>query len=393
MFLEGLFILAILCLLVAISEWLVANTAFKHFGTALLVILLTAIVANIGILPAGSPPENPVPVYDGIFGYVAPLAIFLLLLQVNLRDILKAGKPLIALFMLGAIGTAAGVVLGMYLINGAEVFGENFVGLGGMFVGTYTGGGINFNALAIHYGLIQEGVLYGGVVAIDNIMTAIWMVVTIAIPRLLGSLWQHRKPQSFAQPLAGADTDISDTEQISPFEIGMLLFIGFLALWLSDLISNELAEVGFRAPSIVIVSVLALIIAQFPFAQKLRGAQVMGSFCVTLFLAVIGAFCDISALGSIGAIGANLMILVVVIVLVHGLLVFGAAWIFKMDPAMAAVASQANIGGSPSALALAKSIGRPDLVLPAVLVGSLGYAVGTFLGLGVAEYILTAFTG
>ena len=392
MFLEGLFILAILCLLVALSEWLVEHTLLRHLGTALLVILLTAIVANIGILPAGSSPQNPVPVYDGIFGYVAPLAIFLLLLQVNLRDIIKAGKPLIALFMLGAIGTSAGVILGMWVINGPEVLGENFIGMGGMFVGTYTGGGINFNALAIHYDLVTEGILYGGAVAIDNIMTAIWMMATIAIPRLFGPMWRNRAKKSVASTLPGsAGTAIVDTEQISPFEIGMLLFAGFLTLWISDAASSHLADLGFKAPSIVIVSIIALILAQFPIIQKLRGAQVLGSFLVTLFLAVIGAFCDISALGSIGAIGVNLLILVSIIVVVHGLIVFGAAWIFKMDPDMAAVASQANIGGSPSALALAKSIGRPDLVLPAVLVGSLGYAVGTFLGLGVAEYILTAF--
>jgi uncharacterized membrane protein len=229
MFLVGLFILAVLCLLVAISEWLVAHTIFKHFGTALLVILLTAIVANIGILPAGSTPQNPVPVYDGIFGYVAPLAIFLLLLQVNLRDILKAGKPMIALFILGAVGTALGVILGMWLLNGADVFGENFVGLGAMFIGTYTGGGINFNALAIHYDLVKEGVLYGGVVAIDNIMTAIWMIVTIAIPRLLGPLWRTKGGKASATSLAGATAIPSDTEQVTPFEIGILLFAGFTA--------------------------------------------------------------------------------------------------------------------------------------------------------------------
>ena len=47
---------------------------------------------------------------------------------------------------------------------------------------------------------------------------------------------------------------------------------------------------------------------------------------------------------------------------------------------MAAVASQANIGGGSTALATARSIGRPELGLPAILVGSLGTALGTYLG-------------
>jgi uncharacterized membrane protein len=51
-----------------------------------------------------------------------------------------------------------------------------------------------------------------------------------------------------------------------------------------------------------------------------------------------------------------------------------------IDLAGAAVASQANVGGATSALALAKSLGREDLLVPGILLGSLGTAVGTFLG-------------
>ena len=54
---------------------------------------------------------------------------------------------------------------------------------------------------------------------------------------------------------------------------------------------------------------------------------------------------------------------------------------------MSAVASQANIGGSTSALALAKSLGRSDLMLPAILVGALGNAVGTYLGFLTAAWL------
>ena len=74
------------------------------------------------------------------------------------------------------------------------------------------------------------------------------------------------------------------------------------------------------------------------------------------------------------------MALVGITIAVHGLAVFGGAALLGFDPAVAAVASQANIGGGTSALALATSLDREDLELPAILVGSLGNALGTYLG-------------
>jgi len=111
----------------------------------------------------------------------------------------------------------------------------------------------------------------------------------------------------------------------------------------------------------------------------------MGMFAVYLFLCVIGAFCDIGAMANLGGLGVSLLLFATITVIVHGAIVYGTAWMFKINPVVASVASQANVGGGTSALALARSLGREDLVLPAILIGSLGYAVGTFLGFWVAE--------
>ena len=73
-FTDPLILLGILALLVVISEWLVAHTSLRHLGTALLVIVLAALVANLGIIPAAS---SAPPLYDGIFAFLAPVAIFL----------------------------------------------------------------------------------------------------------------------------------------------------------------------------------------------------------------------------------------------------------------------------------------------------------------------------
>ena len=383
---DALYILTLLSLLIVLAEWLVRRTALRHIGSALLVIVLGAVAGNLGLLPTTSTPDAPVPAYDAIFGYVAPIAIFWLLLSVNLRDVLRAGLPLIALFLLGSLGTTAGAVLAMRVVNGEASIGPLHAAIAGMFAGTYTGGSVNFNAIALHYGVMREGVLYGGAVVVDNIVTTAWMVATLAIPRVLARAWPRRAGQAAARPASAPIVDLAaESETIDPRKLALVLALGTGALWVSIRLSAALAAAGMTVPTILIVTTIALALAQVPAVSRLPGARALGMYAVYLFLAVIGAFCDVRAMAGLGMLGLVLLAFAMLAVLVHGAVTFGAAWLFRIDLEGAAVASQANVGGSTSALALAKSLGREDLLVPGILLGSLGNAIGTFLGFLVAR--------
>ena len=385
-----LFILGVLSLIVVVAEVLVRRTVLRHGGTALVGILVTAVVANLGIIPAGSTTDAPVPVYDAIFEYVAPLAIFWLILGVNLRSVLRAGIPLVVLFLIGSFGTVAGVVAGMTLVDGARTIGSQYQAIGGMFAGTYIGGSINFNAIALEYDVVRDGVLYAGSVVVDNIVTTGWMMVTLSMPRVLAPLF--RRASSRGAPSAGTGGVITgiteDTESLHPMDLGIVGALGLGAVFASLELAAWLASLGVVIPFMLILTTVALALAQIPAVSRLRGTRVVAMFAVYLFLNVIGAFCDVRALAGLGQLGLTLLAFAAVTVLVHGVFVVGAARVMRLDGAMAAVASQANVGGSTSALALARSLGRSDLVLPAVLIGSLGNAVGNFFGFWVARSLI-----
>ena len=379
MFTHPLFVLAVLCLSVVTSEYLVRRTPLRHLGTALLVIIMVAVLANLGVIPSASQGSE---VYNGVFRYLAPLSIFYLLLDVNLASIKRAGAPMLGLFVLGSLATAVGVVVGMQLIDGRTHFGDLYPAISGMFTGTYSGGSVNYNAIAIHYDVMREGVLYAGMTAVDNIITAIWMVATLAIPLLF------RRGRGMQGDVGKVTEQVErETERVSVLSLGVLLSVGFLALAASDALTTWLDGIGYAVPAILILTTIALLLAQLPIFHQLAGGQVIGLFCVYLFLAVIGAFCELTALGQIGDLAWRLLALVTVTVLVHGAIVFGVAYVAKFDMDVAAVASQANIGGSSSALALAKSLDRMDLYLPGILVGALGNGLGTYLGFAVAGLV------
>lgn len=370
-----------LAVCVAVSEWLARRTALRHAGSALVVIIVAAVLANLGVIPAGSTVERPVPVYDAVFAHVAPLAIFWLVLRVDLRRTLAAGLPLLAMFGVGAAGTVLGVLAGLAVI-GFDAFGPATAPLGGMFAATYIGGSANFNALALHYDIVRQGTLYAGTMAVDAGLTAVWMVVTIAVPRM------GRRTEPAAEPVEPTDLPSLDAERVDPFDLGVLLALGLAALWATDVIVAGLAAWGLALPGMLVLTALALVLAQLPPVGRLAGTNLLGMLAVQIFLATIGAFCDLGAVAELGRLGVQLLVLAGVVLVVHGGIQFGVARLLRMDSALAAVASQANIGGGTTALALARGIGRHDLVVPAILVGSLGTALGTFVGFAVAETLL-----
>lgn len=381
-------LLGILSLLIAVSEWLVRHTPLRHAGTALVAILLTALVANLGVIPSGSDAAAPVPVYDAIFAHVAPLGLFWLLLQVRLASIVRAGPAMLTLFLIGAVGTVLGVLAAIATVDGPARIGPLYHAVGGMFAGTYIGGSVNFNAVALHYDVVREGVLYGGTIVVDNILTAVWMIATIGAPRLLAPIWRRARtgelPAATA-PLLGIE---EDTEPVHPFDLAVVIALGIGAHLASLELASFLAERGVALPSILLLTVFALVLAQLPVIARLRGPRLLGLLAVYLFLAVIGAFADVARLGELGSLGVTLLLFATIIVAVHGAVIFVAAWLLRLDLATAAVASQANIGGGTSALALARSLGREDLIVPGILMGSLGNAIGTFAGFFVAAQLL-----
>jgi uncharacterized membrane protein len=380
-------ILVVLSAIVAGSEWICRYGLFRHVGSALLVIVAGAVASNAGLIPAGSPPDAPVAAYDAVFDVAAPIGLFYLLLSVNLREVLKAGVPLVLLFLAGAAGTTAGAIVAMRAV-GEGAIGAQAGAIAGMFAGTYTGGSVNFNAIALTYGVMRDPVLYGGAVVVDNVITAVWIAATIAIPRILGRLWPrragNRRPSASVAPIVEL---AAENERVDPMRLGLVLALGGAAFLVSNAAANRLAAGGVPVPSILVLTTLALALAQMRAVSTLPGARVLGMYALYLFLTVIGAFCDVRALASLGRIGPALLGVAGLTVLAHAAVIFGAAWLFRIDLDGAAVASQANIGGSTSALALAKSLGREDLLVPGILLGLLGTAIGTFLGFLVARLV------
>ena len=384
MFNDSLSILTVLCLNIVVAEWLNTKPFFKHIGTGLMVIILTAIVANLGIIPASTPAT---PLYDGIFAYVAPLSIFLMLLNINLNSLKKAGKPMLIMFLIGSVATVIGTLIAIWATNGKTQIGESYYALAGMYTGTYIGGSINFNAVALHYNVSQQGTLFSAATVADNIITAVWVIATLALPQLLNKVYPRKKVTDISDAhKAETNSYASDVESVRPFDLAFLLSISFAGIKISAWLSAQIPQI----PSILWLTTIALILAQFPVVNRLKGHKLMGLLGVYLFLAVIGAYCDVPALMKDGKLAVILMAFVSILVGVHGLIIYGLGALLKQDWDIVSIASQANVGGSASAMALSRSLNRNDLTLPGILVGALGNATGTYWGILVAEFIRNA---
>ena len=375
---EPLYVATILCLLVALAEWLSRRRFFSYFGSALIVILAAAVLANVGFLPSS---RNAPALYDGIFNYIAPLAIFFLLLDVKLRDLRQAGLPMLLMFSLGAAATMVGVLVSYHVIAPQDHGVTQANAVAGMFTGTYIGGSVNLNAVALQYGVGKSGTLFAAINAADNIITTIWIIATIILPRVLQKIWPRRVPVADSEMAAALELETAERTSVMDFSI--LLALGLGSLYLSQLLSRFLPAL----PYVLTLTTVALALAQVPVVQRLGGAKVLGYFTVLIFLAVVGAYCDLAALIANGAVAGILLAWVTAIVFLHALLLFGIGALFKQDWAIIAVASNANIGGATSAGVLATAIGRGDLRLPGILAGSLGNALGTYAGFLIAELL------
>lgn len=376
-------ILVILAVVVWGALWLERRVAVvRSLGAALVGILIGMLLSNTGLLPGVSP------TYTLLGSTGVNLAVALILLGVDVRSVLDAGPRMLAAFGLGALGTAVGAVAGALAF--ASAVGPETWKLAGQFTGTYTGGGMNFAALG--RALDTSADMFSAAVAADVGLTALWMITCLAVPVVLG----HRaeplaaRPSRSAPPPSRGATEVaretsptlerSLTSSVDPIdlpELAALVAIATGAVWLSGLLGTLLPAV----PPVLWLSTLALAAAQLPAIRRLSGGAMLGNYLLLLFLAANGAQ---SVIANIFRIGPAVLFFAATTLTVHGLVIFGGGRLLGIDLGTLAVASQANVGGPASAVALASARGYADRLLPGIAVGLLGYAVGNYAGYAVA---------
>ena len=294
---------------------------------------------------------------------------------------------MLSLFVVGALATMSGVWFAGWVTGGSDWLGEWFGPLSGMFTATYIGGGANFNALALHYNFVEQGNLFVAATVVDHVVTVVWITALLIMPRLIHGVMRSHPQLNDPIIASQAEQQNHNGDRPAMGDLAILLAMAFAAHWISLQLSAWSALLGFSTPSILILTTLALIAAQLPVVQRLKGTQMLGMYGAYLFLGTLGAYCELSAMIELGQLGLLLLLFVGLAVLIHGLILFAGGVLLRQPPEMVAVASAANIGGSTVVLPLVQTFRRMDLLLPGILAGSLGNGLGTYLGFLVVRLV------
>jgi uncharacterized membrane protein len=365
---------AILLALVAFGFWCEKFPWGRKYSGVMLMMALAIVLANLRILPTASP------VYGTVWEYLVPLAIALLLLGANLvRIVREAGAVLIA-FLVGSAAVVAGTVTAVTLLD----LGSAEPQLAGVLTATYIGGSLNFAAVADATGF-RDSSLLAATVAADNVVTNFHFLLIILLP---GVSWLARRfpERAGAASVSPASGVVEGVHRVQDLGLAGLLAALALAFALTAA-GGYLAELaGFPQYDILAITALALAVgtALPGLVARLSGYTEAGTVLMFLFLATVGASADLWQLLGMAPV---LFVFCLIIVAVHlvALLLFG--YLFRFDLAELMMGSAVCIGGPSSAAALASAKGWRDLMMPGILAGSAGYAIGSFIGTAIAAWL------
>jgi uncharacterized membrane protein len=361
---------AVIMALAGFGFWAEQNTRIGRLMTGIIVAMAaTMLLANLKIIPSQAP------VYDTIFSQILPLSIPLLLFRANLRQALRTGGPTIWAFGIGSMG----VVLGVMLATALVPLGDLKAVAAGLFTATYTGGSVNFAAVAIATDF-DDGSALSAMVAADVIATNFQTMVLIALPGIalirgmFGEVEQQLPKTSKKTPKPFV------MKKLNMAGVSLALAVAFGLVALGDWVAEA---VGIPSIGILVTSALALLVANLgkPLVSRMSGDFELGTFLIFLFLIAVAAGADVWVLAETGP---KFMIYTGIILSFHTLFLLLVArllqpWI-KLDIRSLVIGSTACVGGVTTASAIASAKGWRDLILPGIMAGTIGNAVGSFLG-------------
>lgn len=355
---------------------------------AVTALLIAAAASNMGLIPTDAP------VYDAVWAYIVPLSIPLLLFQIDIRSLWQESRRLLLLFLISSAATVAGALLGFVLLRG-HIAGLDKITA--MIAASYTGGGVNFAAMTAK--LQPSESLTAATIVADNLMMACYFLVLImlagsaAAKRIWGS-----QSDTAAQPAPTVQDEAAapSLENIAA-SLGLAILLVAVSFSLSAALKNLFSNpthplavlfTGLFTDKYLLLTTFTLVATFFlrGRAKLLSGSQDLGMYGIYLFFVVIGIPASVPLIIQTAPL---LFVFTLTVALTNLLLTLLAAKLLKYRIEEVVMACNANIGGPTTAAALAVSRGWHNLTGPILLIGTLGYIIGNYIG--VAVYTLISY--
>lgn len=358
----------------AFGLWAERTTLGSRLSGAVMTMLLTFLLSNLNLIPSESA------AYNLIWTYLVPLAIPLLLVNADLRRILTESGPTLLAFAIGAIGTILGVLLAYTLVP----LGEHDWQLAGIFSATYIGGSMNYVSTAKALGLQNSDLLTAGMAA-DNLMMMCYFLILFSLPSMyrLRSRFHERPDRHRLATEIIIKKESHTGERMNLPGITTALAMSLLNCSLAFMFESRLALQG---SAILLITLASVIIATLfrNLMHRLDGAMETGTLFMQLFFATIGASANISTVIEAGPL---LLLFAAIILAIHLLVIMVVGRYARLSLPEIVIASNANMGGPTTAAAMAAARRWHALMVPAVLCGTLGYAGGSFIGIGIGKLL------
>ena len=383
-------LLSIMCVSVAIAIWLEQKYAWAaKISGAILALILAISFTNLNIIPTNSPLYD-----DVVWGFAVPLAIPLLLLQCNIKKIWKETGRLLIIFLIGAVGSCIGAFIGYFLLKNNI---SELNGLAAMMTGSYIGGGINFTALAGAFSV--SGTMISATTVADNLVTATSMFLLLSIPAVgfFRKHFKHPHIDEVESSTDGASAEIAaaaywSKKEISLKDIAINFAYASIVVTISRLIAEALGNLiptgnimlnicnTFLGSQYIWITTISIIVSM-AFEKQIEGISgynEIGTYLIYLFFFVIGVPASIPMIITNAPL---LFVFTLIIALTNMIFCFVFGKLLKFNLEDIVLASNANIGGPTTAVAMAISKGWTKLIGPIMLIGTLGYVIGTYFGI------------
>jgi uncharacterized membrane protein len=362
--------------------WLSKQERFKKYFSFLpsifWIYFIPIIASSVGLIDPKSP------IYSSISTHLLPASLFLLLIAVDIKAILRLGKPALIMFLAGSFGIMVGAPLVFFLFK--PWIGEAFWSGFGALAGSWTGGSANM--IAVKEAINTPDEVFLPMVIVDTIVPYVWMGLLVAASSRAAMFDRWTKAdRHYLDELSHRVEKLASQEPLS-WRVDTTLLIlalavggGFLASALAKFLPVIKDVISTYAWTIIIVSMLGIGISFTP-ARRLShyGSTWIGYFILYFVLTTIGAKASLVNIQST----AVLILAGVVLTLFHAAVLVAVAKLIRAPLFLAATASQANVGGVASAPIVAE-IYQPGLAAVGLLMAILGNIIGTYLGILAAQ--------